>query len=120
MSATKRGPDCPYCGAVMRPVVMACERCEVEVRGRFRQTQFSRLPPEDLEFLERYLLAEFSIKALAEKSGLGYVAIRSRLDRVLETYRQLHSKEETKRAILDRLETGEITPTEAAEFLEGL
>jgi hypothetical protein len=94
MKPPKKNTDCPYCGVPMRPVVMACDRCEVEVRGKFQQTQFSRLPHEDLEFLERYLLSGFSIKALAEESGLGYVAIRSRLDRVIELYRNLHNNED--------------------------
>jgi hypothetical protein len=104
----------------MRPVVLACERCEVEIRGRFRQTQFSRLSGEDQEFLERYLLAEFSIKALAEESGLGYVAIRNRLDHIIESYRKLHRNEDAKRAILERLERGEISPAAAAEAIERL
>lgn len=113
-------PGCPYCGTPMRPVVMTCDRCEVEVRGRFRQTQFLRMSGEDLSFLESYLLAGFSIKALAERSGLGYVAIRNRLDRVIESYQKLHDNEEAKRAILERLERGEITAKAAAEAMEGL
>ena len=83
MEPKRKSRDCPYCGAPMRPVVMVCDRCEVEIRGRFRVTQFSRLSSEDLEFLQGYLLAGFSIKALAERSGLGYVAIRNRLDRII-------------------------------------
>ncbi len=102
----------------MYPVVMTCQRCDVEIRGQFRQTQLSRLPSEDLEFLGRYLLAGFSIKAVAEESGLGYVAIRNRLDRAIESYRKLHSNEEVKRAILERLEKGEISPHEAAKAIE--
>ena len=86
MKPTHRNSNCPYCQSTMRPAVMACDHCNVEIRGQFRQTQFARLPDEDLEFLERYLLAGFSIKALAEESGLGYVAIRNRLDRLIETY----------------------------------
>ncbi len=104
----------------MRPVAMVCDRCDVEIRGRFRVTQFSRLSSENLEFLERYLLAGFSIKALAEKWGLGYVAIRNRLDRIIESYRRLHEEEEAKRAILDRLENGEISAEAAAQAIEGL
>ena len=118
MEPKHKKPECPYCGAALRPVVMTCDRCEVEIRGRFRQTQFARLPSEDLEFLERYLLAGFSIKALAEQSGLGYVAIRNRLDRVIESYRKLHANEEAKRAILERLEKGEITAEAAAQAIE--
>jgi hypothetical protein len=120
MNAVSHPPECPYCGAAMRAVVMACERCKVEIRGRFRQTQFSRLAGDDLEFLERYLLAGFSIKALAEESGLGYLAIRNRLDRLIESYRNLHANEGAKRAILERLEKGEISPAEAARKMEEL
>jgi hypothetical protein len=104
----------------MRPLVMVCDRCAVEIRGQFRVTQFSRLSGEDLTFLERYLLAGFSIKALAERCGLGYVAIRNRLDRIIESYRRLHEGEEAKRAILERLENGEISAEAAAEAIERL
>lgn len=104
----------------MRPVVMVCDRCEVEIRGRFRATEFSRLSAEDLEFLGRYVLAGFSIKALAERWGLGYVAIRNRLDRIIQSYRRLHESEEAKRAILERLENGEISAEAATEAIERL
>ena len=120
MEAKRKKPECPYCGTAMRPVVMACDCCNVEIRGQFRETKFSQLSNEDLEFLERYLLAGFNIKALAEESGLGYVAIRNRLDRVIGSYRKLHDNEDAKRAILEQLERGELTPTEAAEALERL
>ncbi len=120
METTRKNRECPYCGAAMRPVAMACDRCQVEIRGRFRVTQFSRLASDDLEFLQRYLLAGFSIKALAEASGLGYVAIRNRLDRIIASYRRLHEGEEAKRAILERLERGEISAEAAAEAIERL
>ncbi len=99
---------------------MVCDRCEVEIRGRFRVTQFPRLSGEDQVFLERYLLAGFSIKALAESCGLGYVAIRGRLDRIIESYRRLHEGEEAKHAILERLEAGELSAEAAAEAIERL
>ena len=118
MDPTRKNTECPYCGASMRPVVMACDRCDVEIRGRFRQTQFSRLAAEDLDFLEQYLLAGFSIKALAEESGMGYVAIRNRLDRAIESYRLFRDNDDAKRAVLERLERGELTPREAADAIE--
>ncbi|WP_339735217.1 DUF2089 family protein [uncultured Gimesia sp.] len=120
MELTRIKTECPYCNAVMRPVVAACDRCDVEIRGHFRTTQFSHLPSEDLEFLERYLLAGFSIKTLAEGSGLGYVAIRNRLDRIIKSYRCHLEDEEEKFAILKKLENGEMTSEEAAKAIERL
>ncbi len=99
---------------------MACDRCEVEIQGRFQVTQFSHLSSEDLEFLERYLLAGFSIKAMAEGCGLGYVAIRNRLDRIIESYRCLLESEKAKCAILEKLDNGEISAEEAAAAIERL
>ena len=104
----------------MRPAVMRCEVCDVEVRGRFRETQFDALSTDDLAFLEQYLLAEFSIKNLEERVGMGYTAIRSRLDRIIEVYRRLNEAEDAKRAILKRLEEGEITAQEAAKAIARL
>jgi hypothetical protein len=120
METSRKSPDCPYCGHAMTPVVMRCEQCDIEVRGEFQQTRFSQLSGEDLEFLEQYLLAGFNIKSLAEESGLGYVAIRNRLDRVIKSYQKLLGFEEMKRSILERLEKGQITAEQAAELLERL
>ena len=96
---------------------MRCAGCDIEIQGRFEQAQFKSLSGEDLRFLEQYLLAEFSIKALAEKSGMGYTAIRSRLDRIIATYRSHWNREKEKLAILERVEQGEITAGEAAEAI---
>ena len=101
----------------MRPAVMECPSCEVEIRGRFRQTFFQMLNVEDLELLEQYLLAEFSIKALAESSSMGYTAIRTRLDRLIERYRRLRSGEIEKKRILERVATGELNAAEAASLI---
>jgi hypothetical protein len=104
----------------MRPVAMECPVCGVEVRGRFHQTFFQMLDAEDRELLEKYLLADFSIKALAEETGMGYAAIRSRLDRLIERYRRLKKGDEQKKAILDQVAAGKISAAEAAELIARL
>lgn len=118
MSYLRPRADCPYCGVAMRTAVMECDHCKVEVRGQFRETQFQRLSNDDLAFLEKYLLAQFSIKALAETTGMGYTAIRSRLDRIIETYDRLHRIEQERNAVLERLRHGKITAEEAAREIE--
>lgn len=108
---------CPYCDLAMRTSALKCDACGVEVRGEFGETMFQRLSSDDLAFLEEYLLADFSIKALSERSGLGYAAIRSRLDRIIGQYRDLREGEAERRAILKRLERGDINAAEAAELI---
>lgn len=120
MSEASRKAECPYCSGPLRPVAMRCPSCDVEIRARFRQTLFQCLDAEEQALLEQYLLADFNIKSLAAKTGMGYTAIRSRLDRLIEHYDRLRTQEDGKRSILDRLERGEITAAEAADRIAKL
>ena len=112
--------SCPSCGLPMQTAAMTCAACGVKIEGNFSETFFDRLIPEDQKFLEQYLLAGFSIKTLEQNSTLGYAAIRSRLDRLISTYKALAEMDAQKKAILDQLRTGQITVVEAKEKLEKL
>jgi len=102
----------------MQTAAMACAACGVKVEGTFGQTFFNALPAADQEFLERYLLAGFSIKALEEAGPLGYAAIRSRLDRLIASYMSLKKMDAQKKAVVEQLRTGEISVAEAKDKLE--
>lgn len=111
---------CPCCGLSMRTVAMSCPTCEVKIEGDFGETAFSKLSIEDQRFLEEYLLAGFSIKTLEKNGLLGYAAIRSRLDKLIENYESLVKMDAQKKAILEKLQTGKITVAEAKAKLEML
>ncbi|MDX9975713.1 MAG: DUF2089 family protein [FCB group bacterium] len=110
-------PECPYCSVPLRAVAMQCTVCGTEIRGRFRQTLFQLLDADEQEFLEKYLLADFSIKALAAEGDMGYAAIRSRLDRLIAHYQQLRSKEDERKLILQKVASGALTAAKAAELI---
>jgi hypothetical protein len=112
--------QCPYCDLPMQVEAMTCPTCGVKIEGAFVQPMISQLGPEDQQFLEEYLLAGFSIKALEETRGMGYVAIRSRLDRLIENYKTIRRHDVQKRAILEQLRKGEITVAQARTKLEEL
>ena len=97
---------------------MECPVCELRIEGRFRETSFQQLGPKELDLLEVYLLNDFSIKAMAAETGMGYAAIRSRLDRLIAHYRELKTADEEKKRILERVAAGELTASEAAELIE--
>ena len=99
---------------------MRCTTCDVKIEGPFTDSTFSRLSDEDQQFLLEYLLSGFSIKALEENSHLGYAAIRSRLDRLIANTKTLMHAEAQKKAILEKLRSGEITVAEAKKRLERL
>ena len=108
---------CPYCDATMQPAVMRCQVCDLEVRGRFRQTLFQMLDANEQRLLEEYLLAGFSIKALAHKTGMGYAAIRTRLDRLIEHYERLRKGDEEEKRILEQVAEGNLSASEAAALI---
>jgi len=112
--------SCPSCGLPMQTSAMSCTACGVKIEGNFSQTFFGKLPPEDQNFLEKYLLAGFSIKTLEQRSSLGYAAIRSRLDRLIENYEAQKKMDAQKKAVLEQLRTEQISVAEAKEKLEKL
>lgn len=104
----------------MQISAMGCPACGVKVEGPFQESIFGRLSTDDQQFLLEYLLSSFSIKALEENSNLGYAAIRSRLDKLIANTKSLMHWEEQKKAVLEKLRSGEITVAEAKKRLEKL
>ena len=112
--------QCPYCDLPMQVEAMGCPTCGIKIEGVFIQPMIAQLDPEDQQFLEEYLLAGFSIKALEETCGMGYVAIRTRLDRLIENYKALRKHDAQKKAVLEQLKKGEISVAQARAKLEKL
>lgn len=112
--------SCPYCSAALRPVVMECPVCRVEIRGEFRHTLFQMLSADEQQLLEQYLLLDFSIKDLAAQTGMGYAAIRSRLDSLIEHYTSLKMRDAEKKQVLDRVAQGKISAAEGAKLIARL
>ena len=117
-----REMTCPYCNGPMRPVKAECPDCGIALESSFQLSRIASLPPDQAAFLAEYILAGFSVKALEERVGLSYPAIRARLDRIIETMRSLsgdsQAVEKNRAAVLDRLERGEIKVDEAIRLLE--
>ena len=104
----------------MQTAAMACPTCKVKIEGDFSETVFDRLTLEDQKFLEQYLLSGFSIKTLEQNSSLGYAAIRSRLDKLIASYKVLAKMDAQKKVILEKLRADEISVAEAKDMLEKL
>lgn len=112
--------SCPSCGLPMQMSGMTCAPCGVKVEGNFSGSAFNSLSLQDQRFLEQYLLAGFSIKNLEEGSSLGYAAIRSRLDKLIERYKAARKMDDQKKAILEQLRKDEISVVQAKKKLERL
>jgi hypothetical protein len=117
----KPSGKCPYCYIVMEVERMRCPECEVTVEGSFPVPLLMRLKPEQLDFVERFVIASGSLKEMAKEMGVSYPTVRNRLDGVIETLRGRQASEEERRSdIMDALEAGKISADEAAERIKGV
>lgn len=113
---------CPACQNAVIVTRIRCTRCDCEVIGQFQPTIFNRLSPESLAFVETFIRLRGNIKEMERELGLPYSTIRNRLDEVITELGFVHSglqdaRLASRRDVLDRLESGEITAEDAAEEL---
>jgi len=80
---------CPYCHRAMQVTRMSCPSCAISVDGGFPAPRLARLPLEHQRFIEMFVLASGNLKSIAEQAGVSYPTVRSRLDRIIETLRQV-------------------------------
>lgn len=115
---------CPACGDNLAVRRLECVNCETAVEGRFVQSRFDRLSPEQQEFVEVFLLSRGNIKEVERVLGISYPTVRNRLDAVLEAMGHTVERDATDAAasgrraeVLGRLDRGEITAAEAIKLL---
>ena len=99
-----------------------CPESGISIAGKFEIPRYARLDAEQAKFLETFLRCRGVINAMERELGISYPTVRARLDSLLQALDLQPVKEdgprkeknvETKRAILDQLERGEITAEEA-------
>jgi hypothetical protein len=129
---------CPGCGGDLAVTRLSCPECEIEITGRFRTSLFDRLSPENLAFAETFLRLRGNVREMERELGVPYNTVRGRLDEVIaamgfdnadsgeaEAEEKFENRSEglpggTRAQILERLDRGEITASEAADLLSAL
>ncbi len=118
--------ECPVCGADMKVTKLECSRCSTKVSGQFDPGKFSRLSPEQLQFVEVFIKLRGNIKEVEEELGISYPTVRKKLDQVIESL-GFHpeespedSKAEERTEVLEALEAGEVDFDEAKQRLKNL
>ncbi len=129
---------CPSCHEALRPIQLACDRCQIKLEGPFQLNEFATLAPDDLHFLRIFVRSEGRIRDMETALGLSYPTIRGRLTALknklqgaTETPNAFDessrgdsgaaSSNETRiREILARLEAGEVPFDEAMKQIKKL
>jgi hypothetical protein len=85
----KRTPShCPSCDSELAVSELSCLGCGTRVTGQYRLPPLLRLDPDDQAFVESFVRASGSLKAMASELGVSYPTVRNRLDAIIERLRQ--------------------------------
>jgi hypothetical protein len=130
--------NCPVCGTTLEITRYHCPKCQTAVEGHFKGCSFCKLSDDERLFTLVFLQTEGNMKDVERAMGISYPTIKARLARVnealadeqpdlgkiKESIRQVEPAQTvtdpgTRRSILDRLASGEITAREASSLLRG-
>lgn len=122
--------QCPSCGGELEITRVNCTHCETVITGRYQPCRFCKLPPESLQFLEAFIRNRGNVKEMERDLGISYWTIRSRLNELIaelgfEVEEQADEEREAaireqRRSILEQVDQGELSATDAATLLTNL
>jgi hypothetical protein len=120
---------CPVCGENLTVTRLYCTHCDTTVNGHFDPAvgPFAQLNPEQTQFVVQFVRCEGRFTRLEEELNLSYPTLRNRLNEIVRAMGFEPGKEESpvrlsvdeRRQILEDLDNGKITPTEAQRQLRG-
>jgi hypothetical protein len=94
---------------------------QIAVEGRFTLPQLAQLSLEDQVFVIAFLRSHGSIKEMEQTFGVSYPTIKARLNRISSQLEFVDNNPTPSRTeVLERLNSGEISPAEAIRSLEAL
>lgn len=109
---------CPDCGKTMTPVTCECQHCDIRIEGNFSVSILSQLSSSDQALVIAFVRSYGSIKKIQKLLDVSYPTARvrigdliKRLDSTMEVTDNMESQ------ILDKLEKGDISFSEAMEKL---
>ena len=122
---------CPMCEAELVVTHLRCQSCGTGLEGVFHLNKFDRLSREQLRFVDVFMKNRGVIRDVEKELEISYPTVRNRLDEVIRALgydaRGEPAEEpgpstpdpSKRRAILDKLQAGEITAEEAVAQLRG-
>jgi hypothetical protein len=117
--------QCPICQDDLIVTRLHCRNCDTTLEGHFELGRLYQLTPEQLSFVETFIRCEGKINRVEQELGISYPTVRSRLHDVIRALGYEVGEEEPtvddtkRRAVLDELAQGGISPEQAIELLRG-
>ena len=93
---------------------------DLVIEGAFELPQLARLSLEDQVFITAFVRSHGSIKEMERIFGVSYPTIKARLNRLAGSLDFVETNPSPSRVeILERLASGDLTPDQAIQELEG-
>ena len=116
---------CPSCGGKLSVTRMSCTECETVIHSRYDPCTYCKLQPESMKFLEVFIKKRGNVKEMERELKESYWVIRSKINDLIQELGFEVEPDETveagtvdrRREILEQLDRGEITATEATDML---
>ncbi len=108
---------CPFCSGGLSISRLACAACDTQIDSVLPIPPFFRLPPELQDFVMTFLRCQGKIRDVEKELGISYPTVCKRLDLVNELLGN-NTAPRDKKAILEQLERGEISVSEATQLLK--
>jgi hypothetical protein len=119
---------CPVCDGELTVTRLHCETCDTIIEGRFANTAFAGLIPEQLDFIETFVRCEGKLTRMQDEMALSYPTIRNRLQEVIralgyepgkddEAGNSTEISDEKRLSVLEELDSGKISADEAMRLL---
>lgn len=113
---------CPVCRGPFHVTALACDRCASRLEGAFALGWLAQLSGEQLEFVRLMIRNRGNINSVAAELKIAYNTARSRLDDIVLAMGGPPPPPPppiNRRAVLDRLSSGELSVDEAMRILRG-
>ena len=122
--------QCPTCGGELTITSLHCCSCHTRIESEYSTCRFCRLSQESLDFIEVFVRNRGNIREMERELEISYPTVRSRLNAVIQELGYEVDAEspaldpdevaDQRRAILKRLNDGEISAAEATELINRL
>lgn len=108
---------CPSCKSGMKPVKLYCKKCNLSLEGDFDIDGLEGLDSEDMALAIAFIRSFGSIKKLQNILGVSYPTARIKLENLVMKLNDGMKINPGKENVIDKLQSGEISVTEALEEL---
>jgi hypothetical protein len=111
---------CPVCAGPFHAERLACDACSSTLEGRFSLDWLGRLNRDQLEFVKLMIKNRGNINGVAAELKVAYNTARSRLDDIVAALgygAPPVGDRPSRREVLDRVASGELTVEEAMVLL---